>query len=189
MLPFIEILLSNSTHQEAKLYGPSEKAIARPDTGIIIQNPGAYHVIKDCARLANGYIPLYVFEHYLQPFETLKGKVKIVDLQQIVEASVNDVFLRHLVVVMVNKAITLYPQYAHPDTVEVAPTQVALELDYTPFDSTQERNSPTAPDPYGVYGITDSDVKYESALQQIIHKNTTPEYSLNILIKAFDCKV
>ena len=189
MLPFIEILLSTSTHQEAKLYGPSEKAIARPDTGIIIQNPGAYHVIRDCAKLANGYIPLYVFEHYLHPFEALKGKVKIIDLQQIIEASANNIFLKHLVVVMVHKAITLYPQYAHPNTTEAAPTQVVLNLDYIPFDSTRERNSLNAPDPYGEYGTSDSDVTYKSTLQQIIHNNITPDYSLNILTKAFDCKI
>lgn len=188
MLKFVEVLLANSTHQEAKLYGPSETAIARPDTGVIIQNPGAYHVIKDCAKLANGYIPLYVFEHYLQPFEALKSKVTAEDIQQLVEASINNVFLKHLVIVMVNRAIKTYPQYAYTTPESVSPAQAALDLDYTPFNEKLEKNSPAAPDPYGVYGTTESDIKYESTMQEIVHNNTTPEYSLNILNKAFGCK-
>ena len=61
--------------QIAKLYIPSAKAIEKPDSGMTIQNKSAYYVIKDCAKLANEFLPIKVYQSIKDA--DLKGKISI----------------------------------------------------------------------------------------------------------------
>jgi len=100
---FIDQIIQNSQVKEAKLFGPSKKAAERPETGITIQTPAAFHVIKDCATLANKYLPHYVFGTYANPFEVLKGKFKREDIQEFVTAAMADIVLNQLMILILEK--------------------------------------------------------------------------------------
>jgi hypothetical protein len=100
---FIDQIIQNSQVKEAKLFGPSKKAADRPETGITIQTPAAFHVIKDCATLANKYLPHYVFGTYANPFEVLKGKFKREDIQEFVSAAMADIVLNQLMILILEK--------------------------------------------------------------------------------------
>jgi len=100
---FIDQIIQNSQVKEAKLFGPSKKAAERPETGITIQTPAAFHVIKDCATLANKYLPHYVFGTYANPFEVLKGKFKRDDIQEFVTAAMADIVLNQLMILILEK--------------------------------------------------------------------------------------
>lgn len=102
-MKFIEILLKNSQIKEAKLYSPSKKASESPETGVIIQNPAAYHVIKDCATIAHRYLPHFVFGHYANPFEVLKGKFTRADVVEFVNAANSDIILYQLLSLILEK--------------------------------------------------------------------------------------
>jgi hypothetical protein len=102
-MKFIEVILKNSQIKEAKLFGPSKKASDAPETGVIIQNPAAYHVIKDCATLANKYLPHFVFGHYANPFEVLKGKFTKTDIVEFVEKANSDIVLYQLLSLILEK--------------------------------------------------------------------------------------
>jgi len=102
-MKFIEILLQNSQIKERKLYGPSQKASESPETGVIIQNPAAYHVIKDCATLTYKYLPHYVFGHYANPFEVLKGKFTRADITEFVTRANSDIVMHQLMSLILEK--------------------------------------------------------------------------------------
>jgi hypothetical protein len=113
---FIDIILQNSQAKEAKLFGPSKKASDSPETGIVIQNPSAYHVIKDCATLANKYIPHYVYGLYANPFEALKNKFTRSDVEEFVHSAASDLVLHQLLVLILDKvkAVTSSPVVPQP---------------------------------------------------------------------------
>lgn len=100
---FIDQIIQNSQVREAKLYGPSKKAAERPETGVTIQTPAAFHVIKDCATLANKYLPHYVFGTYANPFEVLKGKFTRRDIEEFVTAAMADIVLNQLMILILEK--------------------------------------------------------------------------------------
>jgi hypothetical protein len=134
-MKFIEVILKNSQIKEAKLYGPSKKASESPETGVVIQNPAAYHVIKDCATLTNKYLPHFVFGHYANPFEVLKGKFIKSDIVEFVEKANSDIVLYQLLTLILEK-IKKQTGYQSED-MEQPPTQ-----------NTSMQNST---DPYGDY--------------------------------------
>jgi hypothetical protein len=103
-MKFIDIILQNSQAKEAKLYGPSKKASEKPETGVVIQNPSAFHVIKDCATLANKYLPHYIFGLYANPFEVLKGKFTKASVEEFVQSANSDIVQYQLLVLIVKKA-------------------------------------------------------------------------------------
>jgi len=103
-MKFIDVILQNSQAKEAKLYGPSKKASEKPETGVVIQNPSAFHVIKDCATLANKYLPHYVFGLYANPFEVLKGKFIRADVEEFVQSANSDIVQYQLLVLILKKA-------------------------------------------------------------------------------------
>jgi len=112
-MKFIDVIFENSQIKEAKLYGPSKKAAERPETGIIIQTPAAFHVIKDCAILANKYLPHFVFGHYANPFEVLKGKLTRSDIIEFVNEANSDIVLHQLLMLILaktDKSITAQQQ-------------------------------------------------------------------------------
>lgn len=102
-MKFIEVLLTNSQIKEAKLFGPAKKASQSPETGVVIQNPAAYHVIKDCATLTQKYLPHYVFGHYANPFEVLKGKFTKADIVEFVSSANSDIVLFQLLTLILDK--------------------------------------------------------------------------------------
>lgn len=100
---FLEIIIENSLAKEAKLYGPSIKASEHPETGITIQTPAAFHVIRDCARFTNQYLPHFIFGSYANPFETLKGKFKREEIEEFVLVAKSDMILFQLLTLILAK--------------------------------------------------------------------------------------
>lgn len=109
-MKFIDIILQNSQAKEAKLYGPSRKASESPETGVVIQTPAAFHVIRDCATIANKYIPHYVFGLYANPFEVLKAKFTRADVEEFVRNANSDIVLYQLLVLILEKIKKVLPQ-------------------------------------------------------------------------------
>jgi hypothetical protein len=156
-MKFIDQILSNSQIKEAKLYGPSKKAAERPETGITIQTPAAFHVIKDCATLANKYLPHFVFGHYANPFQVLKGKFTKADIIEFVTEASSDIVMYQLLVLVVGKVESTMPQ---------------LKASITSVDTSSFIG--TSADPYGDYE------SYTSA--PVVQQQDT----VSILCAAFD---
>jgi len=144
---FINQIIQNSQVKEAKLYGPSKKAAERPETGITIQTPAAFHVIKDCATLANKYLPHYVFGTYANPFEVLKGKFKQEDIQEFVTAAMADIVLNQLMTLILEK-------------IRKSPYTPAA----TPITPVESSNSA---DPYGDYEASNTPVQVSKQLDPV----------------------
>ncbi len=134
-MKFIEIILKNSQIKQAKLFTPSKKASESPETGVVIQNPAAYHVIKDCATLAHRYLPHFVFGHYANPFEVLKGKFTKADIVEFVDSANSDIVLYQLLSLIIEKIKKTLPNVESMSAVPAQPVQVQTN----------------AADPYGDY--------------------------------------
>ena len=130
---FLDIIIENSPVKEAKLFGPASKAAEKPDSGVVIQNPAAYHVIQDCAKMTVKFLPFYVFGLYAHPFEDLKGKFNFANIKEFVDAAFSDVTMNQLLILILDKA---------------------KKIPYVPSASTN--------DPYGDYesyeGVNEKDV-------------------------------
>ena len=100
---FIDIILQNSQAKEAKLYLPAKKAKEVPETGVTIQTPAAYHVIKDCASITLKYLPHYIFGLYANPFEVLKGKFQYNDVVEFVNTANSDMVMNQLLTLITSK--------------------------------------------------------------------------------------
>ena len=161
---FIDIILNNSEIKEAKLYNPSKKAAENPNIGITIQKPAAFHVIKDCATMASGYIPLFVFEHYSDPFTQLKEKIKREDIEQFVAATKTNVFHKHLLMAVASKAISQNPSLKNPEN---------------KFASNNTYSTSFLQDPYGEYMDNEDDLS-----QKQVDAGT--DY-VELLCRAFKC--
>jgi hypothetical protein len=101
---FIDVIIENSPVKEAKLFNPAKKAAERPDSGVTIQNPAAFHVIKDCANMTVKFLPFYVFGLYARPFDDLKGKFNFQDIKEFVDAAFSDVTMNQLLILVLDKA-------------------------------------------------------------------------------------
>lgn len=132
---FLEIIIENSTEKFAKLYNPAYKASQNPDNGITIQNKSAYHVIKDCAYIAHLYLPIYVFEQYIDPFTQLKGKFNRKDVQEFVESAKTKKVNEYLLNIILSKAEKNLFIKSSPEVVS---------------------NAVESNDPYGEYGMETS---------------------------------
>lgn len=130
-MKFIEIILSNSSVKEAKLYPASKKASLKPDTGVTILNQSAYHVIKDCATITHRYLPIFIFGQYQDPLKALKGKFKRSDIEEFL-SSANSDFVHHQLLCIILEKIDVKP-----------------ELEKTETKPIQDI---TGDDPYGEYG-------------------------------------
>lgn len=156
-MKFIEIILSNSTVKEAKLYSASKKASLKPDTGVTINSQAAYHVIKDCATIAHRYLPIFIFGQYQDPIQALKGKFKKPDIEEFL-SSANSDFVHNQLLSIILEKINKNPEI---EKSEVKPIQ-----DIIPDD------------PYGEYG-------YGVEEPQIISKNQNNNSILDLLCDAF----
>ena len=139
-MKFITTLLENSDLKQAKLYQPAHKAYGKPDTGITIQHPGAYNVIKDCAEITIKFLPHYVFGSYANPFVSLKGKFKKPDIEEFVKKSRDDFALNQLLVLIKEKYNS---QNTNIQTI-VAPNYLL------------KKESNDMDDPYGLYGMEEA---------------------------------
>ena len=117
MTTFEEIILQNSPAKEAKLYGPSKKAMDNPSNGITANNPAALNVIKDCATIANKYIPIYVFGLYANPVNALSKKVDLQQIKDFVERASTDMVTNQLLRLILDKSkdLVTVPQAAVSD--------------------------------------------------------------------------
>jgi hypothetical protein len=152
--------LTHSAVKEAKLYTASKKAAVKPDTGIVIQNQSAYHVIKDCAKITYNYLPIYVFGQYQDPFDALKGAFTKRDIEEFI-VSANSNFINHQLLVLILNEI----KKSNLATPEVKKKTVISE--------------PISDDPYGDYGYSD----IETEPTQEASNQDTP--IVDILCQAF----
>jgi hypothetical protein len=100
---FLDIIIENSPVKEAKLFNPAKKCSEAPDSGVTIQNPAAYHVIKDCANMTVKYLPHYVFGVYANPISDLSGKFNYQNIKEFVDAAYSDVILNQLLLLILDK--------------------------------------------------------------------------------------
>jgi len=100
---FLDIILENSPVKQAKLAGPAAKCAEKPDNGVTIVNPAAYHVIKDCALIASKYLPHHIFGLYANPLEELKGKFNYQNVKEFVDAAYSDIVLNQLLILILDK--------------------------------------------------------------------------------------
>jgi polygalacturonase len=136
---FLEIILNNSDVKEAKLYNASKKASENPDTGITIQTKSAYHVIKDCARIANLYLPIYIFGRYNDPFESLKGKFTRKDIEEFLNSCTNSNLANYQLYQLILEKIKQNSKIEEPK-------EVVVVAEVNPDD------------PYGDYGYSQSEI-------------------------------
>ena len=160
-MKFIEILLDNSTVKESKLYAPSKKASINPDTGVTILNKSAYHVIKDCATIANRYLPIFVFGQYPDPFKALNGKFKRNEIQEFIASANSDFVHDQLLTIILSKI---------GKNLENDKEEVPVQKSYTVNEN----------DPYGEYGSS-SVSEVENKLKVSKSNNI-----LNIICEAFN---
>jgi len=106
---FVTVLLQNSELKQAKLYNAAKKAAENPSIGITINNPAASHVIKDCAEITIKCLPLYVFCHYENPFQQLKGKFQKQDVVDLILQTKADPVLLMLLEHILIKAKKEFP--------------------------------------------------------------------------------
>jgi hypothetical protein len=67
-------ILGTSRIKERNLLKPANIAMNKPDTGVEIKNKSAYYVIRDCATIANDYIPHKCYSSLTDPIGQLTGK-------------------------------------------------------------------------------------------------------------------
>jgi len=160
-MKFIEIIIENSTEKLAKLYKPAYKASQNPENGITIQNKSAYHVIKDCAKIAYMYLPIYCFEQYTSPFLQLKGKFKKSDIEEFVQSTKTEKINQFLLNLIIQKL----------DDVNKKQTFDDFSGDLEPID------------PYGEYGLVSDTRQYVNQYSKISDDSF---YLVNLLCEKFD---
>ncbi len=89
-------ILSLSKLHESKLLHPSSVAMRKPDTGVKILKKSAYYVIRDCAKVANKYVPLLIYGNIAKPLDTLKGQFSKSDIIDFVSRSKKDLHTKQL---------------------------------------------------------------------------------------------
>lgn len=114
---FLDIIVNNSDTREARLYGAAKRAAEKPDTGVTINIPAAYNVIKDSANMAVRYLPHYIFGNYADPFEALKGKFSRQDVVEFVEASHKDHVIQQLLTVILDE-ISIVKNISRPAAIK-----------------------------------------------------------------------
>jgi hypothetical protein len=73
-MKFEHKIMETSAIKERNLMHPSSVAMVKPDTGVEIKKKSAYYVIRDCATLANEYIPHKCYGSLHDPIRDLHGK-------------------------------------------------------------------------------------------------------------------
>lgn len=141
---FLDIIINNSNTREARLYPAAKRASEKPDTGVTINVPAAYNVIKDSAGMAIRYLPHFIFGSYPDPFEALKGKFSKQDVIEFVEASHRDDVIHQLLVIILDEIGAPQAVTAKP---AIASDAVNPYGDYESYLSSQEPVKTVTEDP------------------------------------------
>lgn len=160
-MKFLEIIIENSTEKLAKLYAPSFKASQNPENGITIQNKSAYHVIKDCAYMAHLYLPVHIFQHYIDPFNQLKGKFKKADIQEFVDSTKTNKINEYLLNIIFQK---------FDKKLKIEPKKEIFSNDLEPSN------------PYGEYGLEGDTKQYVNQYAKLTDDSF---YNVNTLCEIF----
>lgn len=139
-MEFIDIIIRHSQIKEAKLYGPAKKASESPETGITIQNPAAFHVIRDSATMACKYLPHFVFGHYANPFEVLKSKFTKKQIEEFIVSANSDIVNFQLLTLILEKIKKTTPHFNITPTTTNIGTQ-ASDNPYGDYESYTEVNT------------------------------------------------
>ena len=89
-----------------------------PSNGVTIILPAAAAVIKDCATIANSYIPHLVFGSYGDPFSILAKKVSLEQIQDFVNRSKDSYITNQLLRLILDKGrnIAILPEDTHSES-------------------------------------------------------------------------
>lgn len=146
---FEKKILSSCKIRESKLLHPSSVAMVKPDTGVEIRKKSAYYVIRDCATIANEYIPHKCYSSIKNPIKTLQGTFTKADIIDFVARSKSNAHTKQLLWIIFSD---IYKVEADGWTPPPEPVDTeALEID---ADADGE-------DIYGDYGYGDEE--YDSA--------------------------
>jgi hypothetical protein len=126
-MKFEQKVMAASKVKERKLLHPSSVAMVKPDTGVDIKKKSAYYVIRDCATLANEYIPHKCYGSLDDPMLTLNGLFDQGDIVDFVSRSHKSQATRQLLWIIFSDIHKLESENWTPPVV-VAPAQV-LEID------------------------------------------------------------
>lgn len=106
-MTFEEQICKLSNIREGKLLAPSKKASENPTNGIEVKIPAAINVIKDCATIANAYLPLFCFGSMANPFGTLKGQFTLTQIKDFITRSKVNITTNQLLRLILDKGRNL----------------------------------------------------------------------------------
>lgn len=139
-------ILATSKIKERNLLKFANIAMNKPDTGVEIKNKSAYYVIRDCATLANDYIPHKCYASLHDPIGSLVGKFSTSDIQDFVSRAAQHEHTQQLLSIIFTD---IYKREADDWTPPVAPEPEELEID---ADADHD-------DIYGEYGYADTNTQ------------------------------
>jgi hypothetical protein len=146
---FEKTILSTSKIPQRNLLKPSSIAMVKPDTGVEVKKKSAYYVIRDCASIANEYIPHKCYSSIANPIATLEGKFTKADIIDFVARTKKNKHTRQLMFIIFSDIYKVEADQWEPPVEPIS--SEALEID---ADATGE-------DIYGDYGYGDEE--YNSA--------------------------
>ena len=119
-------IVGTSRIKERNLLKPANMAMNKPDTGVEIKNKSAYYVIRDCATIANDYIPHKCYSSLSDPIGQLIGKFSVKDIQDFVSRAAEHEHTQQLLMIVF---ADIYKREASDWSPPVAPEPESLEID------------------------------------------------------------
>jgi len=165
---FEEILLSKSKSKQAKLAKHAAKAAKDPDTGIKIVKKAAYFVIRDCANIAQQYLPHYIYTQYDNPFKDLQDAFSSDQVADLINRAERNLVTRQLLDIILT------------DIRDAFPSSAPVKKEEEKFDVTDLNED----DIYGDYDLYDSEEEEE--LDTVLDEEEKD--TLQIIIEAFKIK-
>lgn len=143
---FEKRILETSKIPERNLLKPSSVAMVKPDTGVDIRKKSAYYVIRDCATLANEYIPHKCYSSINDPIQTLHGKFTKADIIDFVARTKSRNSTKQLLYVIFSDIYKVEADEWTPPPEPAQPQEIEIDADARGDDI------------YGDYGYGDDDV-------------------------------
>ena len=143
---FEKKILETSKIPERNLLKPSSVAMVKPDTGVDIRKKAAYYVIRDCATLANEYIPHKCYSSIKNPVSTLHGKFTKADIIDFVARTKSHQATKQLLYVIFSDIYKVEADDWTPPPEPEITDDLVIDADATGDDI------------YGDYGYGDDDV-------------------------------
>jgi len=119
-------IVGTSRIKERNLLKPANMAMNKPDTGVEIKNKSAYYVIRDCATIANDYIPHKCYSSLNDPIGQLIGKFSVKDIQDFVSRAGEHEHTQQLLMIVF---ADIYKREASDWSPPIAPEPEHLEID------------------------------------------------------------